>query len=117
MPLKRKQENFLTKWYKEQYGPNADKGSAPPIPLPPIPPPLPFSKQLYGKVLHIDGNSNYLNESLAVYEKFKVPVIGITLEESKQPAAILDLLTAHSPHILVITGHDALCKDHLTSLV
>ncbi len=115
MPLKRKGENFLLKWYKEQYGPEADKGSAPPIP-PPYPPPLPISKQLYGKVLHIDGNPKYLSASLIVYEKFNVPVIGISLEEKDQPSSVLHLLQQHLPNILVVTGHDALNKQHITSL-
>lgn len=112
MPLKR---NFFTTWYKEHYGPDADKDIVPP-PLPPPPPPALITKQLYGKVLHIDGNANYLSQSLNLYQKFNIPVIGLSIQEQQQPDAILDLLAQYTPNILVITGHDTLPKEQLTSL-
>lgn len=105
--------NFLKKWYIEQYGPHADKGGAPP---PPPPPPSSMKKKKYGKVLHIDGNAVYLDSSLAIYEKFNLPVIGINIAEEKQPEIIVSLLNKYRPNIVVITGHDALDKDHITSL-
>lgn len=112
MPLKR---NFLTIWYKEHYGPDADKDITPP-PLPPPPPPAIITKQFYGKVLHIDGNANYLSQSLNLYRSFNIPVTGLSIEEPYQPDAILSLLTQYTPNILVITGHDTLPKERLSSL-
>lgn len=65
----------------------------------------------FGKVLHIDANAFYLEQSLRQYMKLGVPVIGVSVPESEQPEAIMELLKKNRPNILVITGHDALIKD------
>jgi spore coat assembly protein len=67
-----------------------------------------------GTVLHIDGDPFYLKICMSRYEKSGVSAVGVSVEESKQPAVLLDLLKQYKPNILVITGHDSLKKkaDH-----
>jgi spore coat assemly protein len=67
--------------------------------------------QLPGKVLHIDGDPNYLEKCLALYEKVGVPVYGIHCTEKEMPNRISGLLDYYRPDILVVTGHDAYSKS------
>ena len=62
---------------------------------------------IYGKVLHIDGDSKYLDKSLKLYKSNGVPVVGYFFEEKEIPNKITGLLVKHKPDILVITGHDS----------
>lgn len=62
---------------------------------------------IYGKVLHIDGDSKYLEKSLKLYKMNDVPVVGYFYEEKEIPNKIIGLLIKHKPDILVITGHDS----------
>ncbi|WP_432806641.1 sporulation peptidase YabG [Mesobacillus maritimus] len=66
--------------------------------------------QLPGRVLHLDGDPNYLEKCLMLYEKIGVPVYGIHCSEKEMPNKISDLLDYYRPDILVITGHDAYSK-------
>lgn len=65
-----------------------------------------------GTVLHVDGDSFYLNLCLKYYETLDVPVIGEHVPEIDQPKKIKYLLEKYSPDILVLTGHDALNKNY-----
>lgn len=67
-----------------------------------------FSKP--GKVLHIDGDREYLNICLDTYRQLNVSAVGINVEEKDQPSMVLDLLRVHTPDILVLTGHDGIIK-------
>ncbi|PLR93328.1 sporulation peptidase YabG [Bacillus sp. T33-2] len=67
--------------------------------------------QMPGRVLHVDGDSNYLKKCLSLYEKIGVPVYGIHSNEKEMPAKIGNLLDYYRPDILVITGHDAYSKS------
>lgn len=62
---------------------------------------------LPGKILHIDGDEDYLNKSLDFYKKAGVLAIGICVNESELPNKIEKLLKENKPDIVVITGHDA----------
>lgn len=66
--------------------------------------------QMPGKVLHLDGDANYLKKCLALYEKIGVPVIGIHCDEKEMPDKIGHFMDYYRPDILVITGHDAYSK-------
>ncbi|UTI43371.1 sporulation peptidase YabG [Niallia sp. RD1] len=66
--------------------------------------------QLPGKVLHIDGDPNYLKKCLTLYEKIGIPVNGVHCKEKEMPSKIGSLLDYYHPDILVITGHDAYSK-------
>ena len=62
---------------------------------------------LPGRILHIDGDIDYLNKSLNFYKDCDVLAIGKQIKESDMPNSILKLLNETRPDILVITGHDA----------
>lgn len=68
-----------------------------------------------GKVLHLDGDANYLNKSMQVYQQLRIPASGLHCHESQMPRALADLLPQHHPDIVVITGHDGVLK-HKTDL-
>lgn len=70
-----------------------------------------FKSNCLVKVLHIDANEEYLKECLMLYKNLNVQVVGISIKEERQPMSILGLLTKYRPNILVITGHDSICKD------
>jgi len=63
-----------------------------------------------GKVLHIDGDEEYLGKCLDAYSKLKIPHHGVSVPEKEQPNVILYYLHKFQPDILVITGHDGLLK-------
>ncbi|WP_026487064.1 sporulation peptidase YabG [Caldanaerobius polysaccharolyticus] len=67
-----------------------------------------FSKP--GKVLHIDGDNEYLNICLDTYRQLNVDVVGVNVEEKRQPDVVFDLLRSYTPDILVLTGHDGIIK-------
>ena len=62
---------------------------------------------LPGKVLHVDGDSDYLKKCMDFYEKNKIKAYGIYLNEEDFAGNILSLLDKYKPDILVLTGHDA----------
>lgn len=63
-----------------------------------------------GKVLHIDGDTDYLDTCLEQYRKFGIEVIGKHVPEKDQPGAVYKLLQEYRPDILVLTGHDGVIK-------
>ena len=63
-----------------------------------------------GKILHIDGDKDYLNKCLKYYEEMNIPAMGIMEKENNISSQIYSLLEEYSPNILVITGHDAYYK-------
>jgi len=65
---------------------------------------------LPGKVLHIDGDKEYLERCMNFYEKVNVKARGVRLKEDEISLKINDLLEEYKPNILVITGHDAYYK-------
>ena len=63
---------------------------------------------LPGKILHIDGDNEYLDKCLKYYEEDNLMAIGVREDEENVPFKIRELLELHNPNILVITGHDDL---------
>jgi spore coat assembly protein len=61
-----------------------------------------------GRVLHIDGDEDYLKMCLKTYGQLNIEAEGRYIEEDKQPDAVMALLKEYRPDILVVTGHDAL---------
>lgn len=64
-----------------------------------------------GKVLHIDGDKNYLDMCLKSYKELNIDAVGRVVVESEQPKAVETLLLQFTPDILVLTGHDAYIKQ------
>ena len=62
---------------------------------------------LPGKILHIDGDKDYLNRCLKYYNDMNIWAMGILESEDKIPSRIKDLILEYNPNIVVITGHDA----------
>lgn len=67
--------------------------------------------EMPGKVLHLDGDQNYLRKSLAVYGQLRVPAEGVHCHESQMPQLLMRLLPQVRPDIVVITGHDGVLKQ------
>lgn len=65
---------------------------------------------LPGKILHIDGDNEYLNKCLDFYKEANLWAIGICKKEEEIAPALEELLKEHHPNILVLTGHDAYYK-------
>ena len=65
---------------------------------------------LPGRVLHLDGDGDYLESCLKFYKSKKVYAIGKKIKEENIPSQIRLLLNKYKPDILVITGHDAYYK-------
>lgn len=64
-----------------------------------------------GKILHVDGDPEYLDVCLKVYKQLTLDAVGKYVAEKEQPKVILDLVKAVKPDIVIITGHDSISKD------
>lgn len=69
--------------------------------------------ELPGKVLHLDGDANYLNKSLSLYKQLRVPAEGYHVHESAMADTLYRLLPRSRPSIVVITGHDGVLKQRV----
>ena len=67
--------------------------------------------ELPGKVLHLDGDKEYLDLCKTTYLQLNMSVNGFEVAEEKQPAVVLNYLKEYKPDILVLTGHDGLHKE------
>ena len=65
---------------------------------------------LPGKILHIDGDSEYLEKCLKYYKHLGVYAIGKKIKEEDIHEQIALLLKEYRPDIVIITGHDAYYK-------
>ena len=68
---------------------------------------------LPGKVLHIDGDSEYLDRCMNFYNKVGIKANGLTINEKDISKKVFNLLNEYKPDILVITGHDAFNKNNI----
>jgi len=62
---------------------------------------------LPGRILHIDGDNEYLDRCMKFYESMGIKANGISLQEAVISSKIYDLVQEYRPDIVVITGHDA----------
>jgi spore coat assemly protein len=65
------------------------------------------------RVLHLDGDRDYLELSLANYRNLNINVEGFFIPEKGQPEYIEKYLKKNLPDILVITGHDGELNNKL----
>ena len=65
---------------------------------------------LPAKILHIDGDSEYLDRCLKYYKNLNVYAVGKKITEDKIYKEINQLLEEYKPDIVIITGHDAFLK-------
>lgn len=67
--------------------------------------------EMPGKILHLDGDEDYLGECLKAYRALQLDAVGQFMREEEQPGQLWNLLHQHRPDILVLTGHDAFIKN------
>ncbi|KYH29421.1 MULTISPECIES: sporulation peptidase YabG [Clostridium] len=63
-----------------------------------------------GRVLHVDGDSEYLDVCLKTYKQLSVEAVGHVIPEAEQPIRVPELVRQLRPDIVVLTGHDAILK-------
>ena len=61
-----------------------------------------------GRILHIDGDEEYLNKSIKLYKYAKVYAQAFAIKEKDMATKVPELVRKLRPNIVVITGHDAL---------
>lgn len=64
-----------------------------------------------GRILHVDGDSEYMETCLKVYKQLSLDAVGRAISEKEQPGVIVDLVKEIKPDIVVLTGHDGVIKD------
>ena len=62
---------------------------------------------LPGKILHLDGDGDYLKRCMDFYKLANVYAVGKKVAEEELKTQIKDLLMEVKPDIVIITGHDA----------
>ena len=62
---------------------------------------------LPGRILHIDGDEEYLDRCMKFYENIGIKANGLCLKENEISLKIVSLIKEYRPDIIVITGHDA----------
>lgn len=63
-----------------------------------------------GKILHVDGDAEYLEVCLKTYKQLSLDAVGRVISEKDQPNEIVNLVKEVKPDIVVITGHDGMVK-------
>ena len=66
---------------------------------------------LPGKILHIDGDKDYLRRCIDFYKDMHLEAYGVYLDEDDFSKEITSCLEKYNPDILVITGHDSFKKN------
>jgi len=64
------------------------------------------------RILHLDGDSEYLEKCLKFYKNNRVMAFGKTIKEDELDKNVYKLLEEVNPDILIITGHDAYFKKN-----
>ena len=66
---------------------------------------------LPGRILHLDGDVDYLDSCMSFYKKNNIRAYGLYIDEDEMPSKVLELLSKYSPDILVLTGHDSFSRN------
>jgi len=66
-----------------------------------------------GRILHVDGDDEYLERSAKLYEHANVYATTIFVKEPLMPERVPELVKQLRPNIVVITGHDAIENKEL----
>lgn len=64
------------------------------------------------RILHLDGDSDYLDKCLEFYKKNRIMAFGKTINEKDLEKNVGSLLQEIKPDILIITGHDSYNKKN-----
>lgn len=63
-----------------------------------------------GRILHIDGDPEYLDVCMKTYKQLGMAAVGYVVAEKEQPNTVLQFVKQLKPDIVVLTGHDAIIK-------
>ena len=66
---------------------------------------------LPGRILHIDGDRDYLKKCMDFYKKNKIMAKGFYIDEGKMGTQVKELLKKYKSEILVLTGHDSFSRS------
>ena len=66
---------------------------------------------LPGRILHLDGDEEYLEKCMNFYKKNKIRAYGLYLKEENMPIKVTELIKKYNPDILVLTGHDSFSRN------
>ena len=66
---------------------------------------------LPGRILHLDGDQDYLEKCMSFYKKNKIRAYGLYMKEEEMASQVLGLLKKYKPDILVLTGHDSFSRS------
>lgn len=66
---------------------------------------------LPGRILHLDGDRDYLDKCMKFYKNNKIKAYGLYLREEEMHINIDTLLKKYNPDILVLTGHDSFSRN------
>ncbi len=66
---------------------------------------------LPAKILHCDGDEDYLKRCLKYYKEHKLKAIGKIIKEEDLPIKISKYLKEYNPDIVILTGHDSFHKN------
>ncbi len=66
---------------------------------------------LPGRILHLDGDKDYLDKCMNFYKKNKIMAHGIYVREEEMSTVIRPLLDKYKTEILVLTGHDSFSRN------
>ena len=66
---------------------------------------------LPGRILHLDGDKDYLNKCMDFYKKNKIMAYGLYVNEEDMGSEVRNLLEKYRAEILVLTGHDSFSKS------
>ena len=74
------------------------------------------TKTMFGRILHIDGDKDYLESCLNLYKELGIYAEGVHLSEKEGPLKIEKILLEVTPDIIDLTGHDMYKGDNKASL-
>ena len=66
---------------------------------------------LPGRILHIDGDPDYVDKCMSFYKQNKIKAFGFSMKEIDMPLQVNELLKKYNPDILVLTGHDSFSRN------
>ncbi len=66
--------------------------------------------KLPGRVLHLDGDREYLDKCMQYYDKLGMRATGYHVPEDQQPSRVAALVEQARPSVVVLTGHDGIKK-------
>ena len=72
---------------------------------------------LPGKILHIDGDNDYLKRCMNFYKKLNIMAYGICLKENEIASNIKEYLEKLNPDIVIITGQMLIIKEKVVLII